>query len=150
MAEDSKPTTLDGAIDQYLKELQGDEAIRHFMPSSSERQDIEDVSAVPLAKFRRKQAVQTIRSAAALELLRFMPKVRAMLDSDKVGWSTKLKAMQLLLQYGVGEQRDDKLADALARRGGVLLLPPENPNALPLHEVESLSLPHGDSEAIDT
>ena len=138
MAEDNKPTTLDGAIDQYLGELQADPAISRFMPSGPTRDDVSEVSAVPLAKFRRKQAVQTIRSAAALELLRFMPKVRDMLDDPKVGWSTKLKAMQLLLQYGVGEQRNDKLADALAKRGGVVLLPPENPAALPLSEVKAL------------
>jgi len=140
MVEGVKPITLKSEMDRYLEELADDPMVGSFMPHSELREDIAEVSAIPLAKFRRKQAVQTIRSAAALELLRVMPKIRVMLDSDTVSWSVKLKAISLLLQYGVGEQRNDKLADALSKRGGVLLLPPESLPTLQEGK-ESLALP---------
>lgn len=136
--EDKGQSPYDARLDQYLAELSADPVVGGLL--SEREQESEETVLPALAKFRRKQMVQTIRSAAALEILRFMPKLRAMLDNDKVSWSTKLKALQLLLQYGVGEQRSDKIAEALAERGGVILLPPENPQALPIAGDTSLPL----------
>ena len=130
MTEDKGQSPYESRLESYLAELRSDPVIGSMLPTEATEEEESEHPA--LSKLRRKQMVQTIRSAAALEILRFMPKLRAMLDNDKVNWSTKLKALQLLLQYGVGEQRSDKIAEALASRGGVLLLPPENPEALPI------------------